>query len=451
VAGIVSRSHDLRETLGNVVDLVAKRLDADVCSIYLTDTDLSHLTLAATKGLSRDAVGSVRLEFGEGIVGWAAAQREPVAIESASDHPQFRYFPETEEERYASLMAAPLVVGNNCAGVLVVQTVESRPIDPQEVELLNTCAQLLSPVVTVAQLLNFAGQSEEERARVVGELSRSGFALTGQTPQRSEQNVEISGIATSRGIAIGTVHLLEDALDLSHVSYEPSEDPEQEKADLLEAVVEARRELHEIREDVGERFGAEFGAVFNTHIQILEDHGFVSRLEAAVAETGSGLMALRQLQHEYRQLFEGIQDPYFRERGSDVEDVVRRVMAKLLGVRHHNVPLSEGAVVIAENIFPAHFALLGIEKSGALLSEHGGPTSHGSLFARTPEIPAVTGVGSRGPASWRSSMAGPDRSSSPPTSRCAESIGAPSSATRWRWSTSTLSPPGPPRPTTEGG
>jgi phosphotransferase system enzyme I (PtsP) len=392
VAGIVSRSHDLRETLGNVVDLVAKRLDADVCSIYLTDADLSHLTLAATKGLSRDAVGSVRLEFGEGIVGWAAAQREPVAIESASDHPQFRYFPETEEERYASLMAAPLVVGNNCAGVLVVQTVESRPIDPQEVELLNTCAQLLSPVVTVAQLLNFAGQSEEERARVVGELSRSGFALTGQTPQRSEQNVEISGIATSRGIAIGTVHLLEDALDLSHVSYEPSEDPEQEKADLLEAVVEARRELHEIREDVGERFGAEFGAVFNTHIQILEDHGFVSRLEAAVAEEGSGLRALRQLQDEYRQLFEGIQDPYFRERGSDVEDVVRRVMAKLLGVRHHNVPLSEGAVVIAENIFPAHFALLGIEKIGALLSEHGGPTSHGSIFARNLEIPAVTGV-----------------------------------------------------------
>ena len=40
VAEIVSRSHDLRETLANVADLVAKRLDADVCSIYLTDADL---------------------------------------------------------------------------------------------------------------------------------------------------------------------------------------------------------------------------------------------------------------------------------------------------------------------------------------------------------------------------------------------------------------------------
>ena len=51
VAEIVSRSHDLPETLANVTELVARRLEADVCSVYLTDTDLTHLTLRATKGL----------------------------------------------------------------------------------------------------------------------------------------------------------------------------------------------------------------------------------------------------------------------------------------------------------------------------------------------------------------------------------------------------------------
>ncbi|MEN8184708.1 MAG: phosphoenolpyruvate--protein phosphotransferase, partial [Myxococcota bacterium] len=270
--------------------------------------------------------------------------------------------------------------------------VESRPFHAEEVELLRTCAQLLAPVVSVAQLLNFVGQTEEQRARVVDELSRSGFPLSGRTPVRADHNVEIKGTATSRGIAIGPVHLLEDPLDLSHVSYEASQDPAQEKADLLAALVEARRELDDIREEVGERFGVEFAAVFNTHIQILEDHGFVSRLESEVAASGNGLVALRRVQKEYLQLFEGIEDAYFRERGSDVQDVVRRVMAKLLGVRHHNVPLSEGAVVVAEHILPAHFALLGIEKIGALVSAHGGPTSHGSIFARNLEIPAVTGV-----------------------------------------------------------
>ena len=51
VAEIVSRSHDLDETLNNVVDLVAKRLDADVCSIYLlAGSDLNRLRLSATAG-----------------------------------------------------------------------------------------------------------------------------------------------------------------------------------------------------------------------------------------------------------------------------------------------------------------------------------------------------------------------------------------------------------------
>jgi phosphotransferase system enzyme I (PtsP) len=392
VAGIVSRSHDLDETLGNVVDLVAKRLDADVCSIYLTEPDLRHLTLSATKGLSRTAVDQVRLAFGEGLVGRVAEQQEAIAVERAQEHPDFRYFPETEEERFASLMAAPLVVRDTTTGVLVVQTVRARPFCPEDVQLLSTCAQLIAPVVMNARLLQFVARTEDEQARIVEELVRSGLPIPAPPEARRDQNVELSGIATSRGIAIGPVHFLEDPLDLSDLSYEPNQDPAQECSDLLEAVGEARRELHDIREEVGERFGADFAAVFNTHIQILEDHGFVSRLEEEVAESRNGLAALRTVYAAYRQLFENIDDEYFRERGSDVEDVVHRVMAKLVGVRHHNVPLSEGAVVVADTLLPAHFALLEVEKISGLVSAHGGATSHGAIFARNLEIPAVTGV-----------------------------------------------------------
>ncbi|HEX2484328.1 MAG TPA: phosphoenolpyruvate--protein phosphotransferase, partial [Myxococcota bacterium] len=91
-------------------------------------------------------------------------------------------------------------------------------------------------------------------------------------------------------------------------------------------------------------------------------------------------------------MFEGLEDPYFRDRGVDVEDVTGRVMAQLLGVRHHNIPLSEGAILVTSNLLPAHFALFDTEKVAAIVSEHGGPTSHGAIFARALEIPAVTGA-----------------------------------------------------------
>ena len=391
MAGLVSRSHDLDETLGNVVDLVAKRLDTDVCSVYLTAGDLAHLNLAATKGLSREAVGHVTLGFGEGLVGTAAASGEPVAVEDAHTHPSYRYFPETGEERYASLMAAPLLVSGVVIGVIAVQTVQSRSFSQEEVELLRTCAQLIAPLVMNAEFLALVNQPEEDRSRVVEELARSGVPTPGRAGAEV-RNESIQGIPTSRGVAIGPVYFLEDPLDLADVEYTPNPDPAEERADLLNALEAARRELDDVREEVGERFGPELTSVFNTHIQILEDKGFVGKLESHVRESGDGLRALRDVGAAYRKLFASIEDKFFRERGIDIEDVTHRIAAQLLGIRDRNIPLSEGAVLVTRQLLPAHFALLETEKVAAIVAEHGGPTSHGAIFARALEIPAVTGV-----------------------------------------------------------
>lgn len=375
-----------------MVDLVAKRLHADVCSVYLTDSDMKHLTLWATRGLAREAVGKVRLSFTEGLVGLAAREKRVVVTRHASLHPDYRYFPETGEERFTSLMAAPLIVREAPIGVLVVQSLEARDFDRAECELLQTCAQLIAPVVMNARLLDLVTRSEEQKARVVADLVRSGIPLIDERPTPPPRRIDLQGIATSPGIAIGPVYRLEDPLDISGVAYTPNSDPRGEASDLQRALEAARRELDDVREEVANRFGPEFAAVFNTHIQILEDHGFVSRLERAVATTGNAREALRTVLAAYRETFDKIEDAYFRERVLDLEDVARRVMGNLLGVRHLNVPLSEGSIVVAEHILPAHFALLETEKLAGIVSEHGGATSHGALFARSLEIPAVTGA-----------------------------------------------------------
>ncbi len=392
VAEIVARSHDLDETLRNVVDLVAKRLDADVCSVYLTSIDLRHLTLSATKGLNPEAVGRVTLPFGEGLVGLAAELRQPVVIERARDHPKFRYFPETGEERFESLMAVPLIVRGVPIGVLSVQTRAPRSFPPQDVQSFQTCAQLIAPVVMNARLLAIVDQSEEERERLGSQLAVSGIPMRGRASLTGVRQSEFRGSPTARGIAIGPIYLLPTPVDLAALDYTPSADAASEERDLLAALQKARAELDDTRDDVESRFGPDFAAVFHTHIQILEDKGFVAKLRAEVQQTHNALLALRNVLRAYRRTFEGIEDPYFRERADDVEDVGRRVMERLLGVRHQLEAMPEGSIVVADNILPGHFARLEIEKIAAIISEHGGPTSHGAIFARTLEIPAVTGV-----------------------------------------------------------
>jgi len=397
VAGIVSRSHDLGETLGNVVDLVAKRLDADVCSVYLVGSDLRQLVLSATVGLARASVGRVRLALGEGLVGHVAERGEPMAFADAQSHPSYRYFPETGEERFASLMAAPLRVrgagSSFTIGALVVQTRERREFSDEDLELLDTCAQVIAPVVMNAQLLAVVAGGDERRSRLLDELARAGLgaaAVAGEPGGERERRIR--GIATSRGIALGPIYFLTDRVDLDQVEYRANPDAEAELADLRGALEGALRELHDVRDDVGDRFGPDFAAVFNTHIQILEDKGLVRRLEDETRRGGDAFQAIRRVVAEYARMFAAIEDPYFRERGADVEDVGQRVIARLLGVRHHDLPLSDGAIVVASNLLPAHFATLELEKVAAFVTEHGGPTSHGAIFARALEIPAVTGA-----------------------------------------------------------
>ncbi|NQZ94983.1 MAG: phosphoenolpyruvate--protein phosphotransferase [Myxococcales bacterium] len=391
VAEIVSRSHDLDETLNNVVDLVAKRLDADVCSLYLTGADLSQLTLEATVGLRRDAVGNVHLRVGEGLVGKAAERGEPIVTDHASEHPDYRYFPETGEEEFEGLMAAPLFVQGTAIGVLAVQTREERHFAQDDIGILQTCAQLIAPVVINARLMAAVDQSDEENERTAVELA-IGLAIGGKKADPKERPKDFSGSPASRGIAIGRVFRLEDPLDLAHLDYTPNADVAGEERDLFEAIAEARRDLDDTSEDVGERFGPDFAAVFTTHIQILEDKGFVGKLREEVRARGDALQAMRAVIAQYRKTFALIEIPYFRERMADVEDVGRRVMERLLGERSEIIQLTEGSIVVADNILPGYFARLEIEKVAAIVSEHGGPTSHGAIFARTLEIPAVTGV-----------------------------------------------------------
>jgi phosphotransferase system enzyme I (PtsP) len=394
VAEIVSRSHDLQETLANVTDLVAKRLDADVCSIYLTDAGMEKLTLSATIGLDSDAVRQVRLPFGEGIVGRVAQIGESVALERAQDDPHYRYFPETGEERYESLLAAPLLMQGSVIGVLVIQTVERRRFEPADIELLQTCAQLLAPVVVNAQLLALMSTTDDGRAQVVSKLQDRGQQglVRSREAARAESNVELTGIATARGVAIGPIYRVESPIDLQSLDYVPQQLFEQEQADLMTALSEARREIEDMREAVGERFGPEFAAVFHTQIQILEDKGFVQNLERNVQSERNALLAIRGVLDSYRETFERIEDPYFRERGADIVDVGQRIMEKLLGVRSHHSPMQPGSVVVVDQVLAGLFARLEMEHVAAIVSEHGGSTSHGAIFARTLEIPAVTGV-----------------------------------------------------------
>jgi glycogen phosphorylase len=142
------------ETLMNVVALIAKRFRTDVCSAYLLEPDRANLVLAATLGLRREAIGSLRMAVHEGLTGLVAEQVRPVAVEKVKGHPRFKYFSEAGEDAYQSFLGVPLVDRGVLQGVLVVQTVEARVFSEDEIRMLTEAATQVAPVVSEARTLD---------------------------------------------------------------------------------------------------------------------------------------------------------------------------------------------------------------------------------------------------------------------------------------------------------
>jgi two-component system, sensor histidine kinase PdtaS len=150
----VNSSLDLEEVLGLVADRVADVLRADACFVYLYDDRTDELVLRATHGTAiEEMTRRPRMRPGEGITGYAAAERQPVMIpEKAHLDPRFKAFPNLHEEEYESILAVPILAREQLAGALNVRTMQPRAFSPDEIALLEAIAAQVAQSIVHAQL-----------------------------------------------------------------------------------------------------------------------------------------------------------------------------------------------------------------------------------------------------------------------------------------------------------
>ena len=153
ISRLVSHNGRPAKTLDNICELIQRRFETDVCSVYLLEPDRSNLVLAATVGLRGESVGRVRMRLDEGLAGLVAEQVKPIMVEDATRHPRFKYFPEAGEEAYRSFLGVPLIDRGLLQGVLVVQTAEARAFSHDELRMLIAAGAQLSPIIGDTRML----------------------------------------------------------------------------------------------------------------------------------------------------------------------------------------------------------------------------------------------------------------------------------------------------------
>jgi signal transduction protein with GAF and PtsI domain len=163
---------DLDTTLDLIVRKTTEIMGVDSCAIYLLDTDDVTLRLRASTGLARRALGLATLQVGEGMTGYAVVQNRPVYAADAQHDPHFKWLEDTEERRFRSLLAVPLLLNDRPIGALNVQTAAPRDYTAEEIDLLALVGDLAAGALVKARLYDRQRRQLEE-LRTLAQVSEA--------------------------------------------------------------------------------------------------------------------------------------------------------------------------------------------------------------------------------------------------------------------------------------
>ncbi|HMO80168.1 MAG TPA: phosphoenolpyruvate--protein phosphotransferase [Pyrinomonadaceae bacterium] len=139
----------------------------------------------------------------------------------------------------------------------------------------------------------------------------------------------------------------------------------------------------------GQTIGA---TIFETHLLMLEGSSLLPKIaEMIQTEQINAEWAVQVVFDEHVTQYKGIDDEHIREKYLDIEDISERIMS-LLGRGNDSLGLEEGSVIVARELRPSTVVELHRYNPRALITEHGGWTSHSFILARELNIPAVTGL-----------------------------------------------------------
>ena len=151
IGSSIAAADPLHDVLSRVVAFVSSVVPCDSCFVYVLDEDT--LVLRASKTPHPDVVDRLKLRVGEGITGWVAEHRLPVAVSKhAFQDPRFQTFNELPEDRYEAFLSVPVLSRSKLVGVINLQHRQPHDYSRSDIQLISTVGFLVGAEIEMARL-----------------------------------------------------------------------------------------------------------------------------------------------------------------------------------------------------------------------------------------------------------------------------------------------------------
>lgn len=163
---------DLDALLTRIASLTKRLIDYRTFGILLLDpqTQLLEIKMAVRYG---DNPETKTLKLGEGLVGWAALNREPVLVSDVSKDPRYiNLVPDARSE-----LVIPMLIKDRCIGVFDLESPELDAFTKEHKELLTLLASQAAVAIENARLYEEVRRNEERIERELRFAQRVQAAL----------------------------------------------------------------------------------------------------------------------------------------------------------------------------------------------------------------------------------------------------------------------------------
>lgn len=206
----------------------------------------------------------------------------------------------------------------------------------------------------------------------------------------------LSGIPVSPGIVVGRAVVLTGHADVVRFPI-PPERVEHELEQLDQARARSHAQLQEIRDRLAHGPGHDLAPLFDAQLLILDDSMFVGRARDIVRhDRVNAAWAVHRAYEELCAVFATVEDPYLRERDSDLADVAGRIRMNLRRAGGWAADLLRDvdgpAVLIADELTASLAAQMDWSRVLGFATDAGGRTHHTAILARSLKVPAVVGL-----------------------------------------------------------
>lgn len=205
----------------------------------------------------------------------------------------------------------------------------------------------------------------------------------------------LHGLGVSNGYAIGLAQVFShDRLEAPHYQLRKADIPA-EVARFDAAVVAVRLALADLGQHIPEGAPSELQAFLDLHRLILDDSLLSEAPKQLILDLGCNAeWALAQQSSHLIAQFQGIEDPYFRERWHDVRQVAEKLLKELMGhpakePKGGHKQAEEPTILVAHDLSPSDMILFKRQAYAGFVTDLGGQTSHTAILARSLNIPAV--------------------------------------------------------------